>query len=32
MARRAFQKQAAADAELRTINREFAPATKPNAH
>jgi rhomboid protease GluP len=31
IARRAFQKQAAADAELRTINREFAPATKPNA-
>jgi rhomboid protease GluP len=32
MARRAFQKQAAADAELRTINRELAPAAKPNAH
>ena len=33
MARRAFQKQAAAEAELRTINREFAPpSTKPNAH
>ena len=31
MARRAFQKQAAADAELRTINRENVPATKPNA-
>jgi hypothetical protein len=32
IARRAFQKQAAADAELRTINREFAPPTKPNGH
>jgi rhomboid protease GluP len=31
MARRAFQKQAAAEAELRTINQEFATATKPNA-
>jgi rhomboid protease GluP len=31
IARRAFQEQAAAEAALRTINREFAPATKPNA-
>jgi rhomboid protease GluP len=32
MARRAFQKQAAAAAALQTINREFTPATSPNAH
>ena len=32
MAHRAFQKQAAAAAALQTINREFTPATKPNAH
>jgi rhomboid protease GluP len=31
VARRAFQKQAAAEAALQTINREFAPAPKPNA-
>ena len=31
MARQSFEKQAAAEAALQTINREFAPATKPNA-
>jgi rhomboid protease GluP len=31
VARQSFQKQAAAEAELRAINQKFAPATKPNA-
>jgi rhomboid protease GluP len=31
MARQSFQKQASAAAALQTINREFAPAAKPNA-
>jgi rhomboid protease GluP len=32
MARQSFQKQAAAEAALQTIRREWAPATEPNAH
>jgi rhomboid protease GluP len=31
MARQSFQKQAAAEAALQSLSREFAPATKPNA-